>query len=184
MCIRKCKKHFFTYFGSGEAPAEPEPEREPEPKNWKLGSGAGAAAEKFENPGAAAEPKPKNPGSRTTLIVIVKFWNSINWKNSNARRFINYYALKWYEILYKSHDPPKNGVKFIFFKVILKTAWLRKSCRYCGFYWEDGDPLIFSNWYGSNPNDYYYDCVSPRPAYNNGQWIDMACTSLYFGICL
>ena len=66
MCKRKCKKTFF-YFS---APVRLRRSRSGtrSQKNWKLGSGAGAAAENFENPGAAAESEPKNPGSRTTLL--------------------------------------------------------------------------------------------------------------------
>ena len=53
-----------------------------------------------------------------------------NWKKSNAWRFLNSYALKWYEvrglknylggqILYKSVDPPiKNGVQVKFLRLI------------------------------------------------------------------
>lgn len=61
---------------------------------------------------------------------------------------------------------------------------LRKTCRECSFYWEDLEPVTFSNWYGSEPNTYYYDCTHIRttsPYF--GQWIDMSCSSFYHGVC-
>ena len=30
------------------------------------------------------------------------------------------------------------------------------------FYWEDLEPVTFTNWYGSEPNTYYYDCTHIR----------------------
>jgi hypothetical protein len=61
---------------------------------------------------------------------------------------------------------------------------IRKTCPDCNFFWEDLEPITYTNWYGSEPNTYYYDCAHLRfdDTYN-GQWIDMTCTGTYHGIC-
>ena len=33
---------------------------------------------------------------------------------------------------------------------------------YLSFYWEDLEPVTFTNWYGTEPNTYYYDCTHIR----------------------
>ena len=39
---------------------------------------------------------------------------------------------------------------------------LRKTCRHCTFHWTDNEPFTYANWYGSEPNTYYYDCAHIR----------------------
>ena len=61
---------------------------------------------------------------------------------------------------------------------------LRKTCRHCSWHWTDNEPMTFVNWYGTEPNTYYYDCSHIRttsPYF--GQWIDMSCSSTYHGVC-
>ena len=61
---------------------------------------------------------------------------------------------------------------------------LRKQCTECGFYWEDLEPITYTNWYGSEPNTNSYDCVHIRTASPYfGGWIDMHCGSTYHGVC-
>ncbi len=36
---------------------------------------------------------------------------------------------------------------------------LRKTCQTCQFYWTDGSPISYTNWYGTEPNTINYDCV-------------------------
>jgi hypothetical protein len=36
---------------------------------------------------------------------------------------------------------------------------LRKTCQNCQFYWTDGSPISYTNWYGTEPNTINYDCV-------------------------
>ena len=43
-------------------------------------------------------------------------------------------------------------------------AWIgfRKSSSYCSYYWEDGEPVTFTAWYGTEPNSFNYDCGRMR----------------------
>ena len=58
---------------------------------------------------------------------------------------------------------------------------LRKSCRDCPFIWDDGQPMTFSNWYGTEPNTWNFDCAWMRMASPyNGMWEDWSCTRCVF----
>mgnify|MGYP000113073517 CR=1 FL=1 len=39
------------------------------------------------------------------------------------------------------------------------TFGFRKSCYYCSYNWENREPVIYTNWYGSEPNSGNYDCA-------------------------
>ena len=36
---------------------------------------------------------------------------------------------------------------------------LRNICNGCPRKWPDGSPVVFENWYGSDPNTWYYECT-------------------------
>ena len=61
---------------------------------------------------------------------------------------------------------------------------IRKTCTDCSWYWEEAHPVTYTNWYGSEPNTWYYECGSMRfaPPYD-GKWIDMTCSGTYHGVC-
>ena len=72
---------------------------------------------------------------------------------------------------------------------------LRKSCRHCSWHWVDNEPLIYTNWWGTEPNTWMYECAHIRFHYQydklylqyvfrttgsyDGAWIDMTCTGSY-----
>ena len=39
---------------------------------------------------------------------------------------------------------------------------LRKTCRHCSWHWVDNEPLVYTNWWGTEPNTYYYECAHIR----------------------
>ena len=39
---------------------------------------------------------------------------------------------------------------------------LRKTCRHCSWHWVDNEPLTYTNWWGTEPNTYYYECAHIR----------------------
>ena len=39
---------------------------------------------------------------------------------------------------------------------------LRKTCRHCSFHWTDNEPFTYANWYGTEPNTWYYECAHIR----------------------
>lgn len=61
---------------------------------------------------------------------------------------------------------------------------LRKHCMDCNFFWENNQPLTFTNWYGNDPDYSNYDCTWMwMTAPYNGEWTDWPCSSAYNGIC-
>ena len=57
---------------------------------------------------------------------------------------------------------------------------LRKTCRHCSWHWVDNEPLIYTNWWGTEPNTWQYECAHIRTTGSyDGAWIDMTCQGSY-----
>ena len=51
-------------------------------------------------------------------------------------------------------------------------------------YWEDQEPVTFTNWYGNEPISSTSDCTHMRTAAPyDGSWVTMACHAVYHGVC-
>ena len=60
----------------------------------------------------------------------------------------------------------------------------RKGCTTCPFYWTDHQPTQYTNWYGSDPNTYYYECTEMYITTTyNGQWLDYTCNGAINAFC-
>ena len=54
----------------------------------------------------------------------------------------------------------------------------------CPRKWSDGTPYTYENWYGSDPNTYYYECTEfwTSSTYN-GKWMDYTCNGAVNAFC-
>ena len=60
----------------------------------------------------------------------------------------------------------------------------RKGCTTCPFYWTDSQPTQYTNWYGSDPNTYYYECTEMYITTTyNGKWLDYTCNGAINAFC-
>ena len=61
---------------------------------------------------------------------------------------------------------------------------LRKTCRHCSWHWHSNEPFTYANWWGTEPNTYYYDCASIRASGSyDYEWLDSSCSASYPAIC-
>ena len=64
------------------------------------------------------------------------------------------------------------------------TIGLRKTCRHCSWHWVNNEPVTYTNWWGTEPNTYYYECASIRASGSyDYQWLDSSCSGSYPAFC-